>query len=39
VKRRSAWRSLETVQRINTLPIPTVALLQGGCFGGGTHSN
>jgi methylglutaconyl-CoA hydratase len=24
------------VQRLNTLPIPTVALVQGGCFGGGT---
>jgi methylglutaconyl-CoA hydratase len=26
----------EAVQRLNTLPIPTVALAQGGCFGGGT---
>src|SRR6201989_2828587 len=26
----------EAVQRLNTLPIPTVALVQGGCFGGGT---
>src|SRR3981189_3097881 len=24
------------VQRLNTWPIPTVALVQGGCFGGGT---
>jgi methylglutaconyl-CoA hydratase len=24
------------VQRLNRLPIPTVALVQGGCFGGGT---
>src|SRR2546423_14039550 len=28
--------TLEAVQRLNTLPIPTVALVQGGCFGGGT---
>ena len=26
----------EAVQRLNRLPIPTVALVQGGCFGGGT---
>src|SRR3954462_12079782 len=25
----------EAVQRLNTLPIPTAALVQGGCFGGG----
>ena len=24
------------VHRLNTLPIPTLALIQGGCFGGGT---
>ena len=24
------------VQRLNTAPVPTVALVQGGCFGGGT---
>jgi methylglutaconyl-CoA hydratase len=24
------------VQRLNRLPVPTVALVQGGCFGGGT---
>ena len=24
------------MQRLNRLPIPTVALVQGGCFGGGT---
>ena len=24
------------VQRLNMLPVPTVALVQGGCFGGGT---
>ena len=26
----------EAVQRLNLLPVPTVALVQGGCFGGGT---
>src|SRR5215216_5990870 len=26
----------EAVSRLNGLPIPTVALVQGGCFGGGT---
>jgi methylglutaconyl-CoA hydratase len=26
----------EVVDRLNRLPIPTVALVQGGCFGGGT---
>ena len=29
-------RDVEAVQRVNTLPIPTVALVQGGCSGGGT---
>jgi methylglutaconyl-CoA hydratase len=28
--------TFEAVQRLNKLPIPTVALVQGGCFGGGT---
>jgi methylglutaconyl-CoA hydratase len=28
--------TFEAVQRLNRLPIPTVALVQGGCFGGGT---
>src|SRR3954452_15205428 len=28
--------TFEAVQRLNQLPIPTVALVQGGCFGGGT---
>src|SRR3984893_6135797 len=28
--------TFEAVQRLNRLPIPTVALAQGGCFGGGT---
>ena len=26
----------EAIQRLNMLPIPTVALVQGACFGGGT---
>src|SRR6188474_3388370 len=26
----------EAVHRLNTAPLPTVALVQGGCFGGGT---
>ena len=26
----------EAVQRLNLLPVPTVALVQGACFGGGT---
>jgi methylglutaconyl-CoA hydratase len=26
----------EAVQRLNLSPVPTVALVQGGCFGGGT---
>jgi methylglutaconyl-CoA hydratase len=26
----------EAVHRLNTLPVPTVALVRGGCFGGGT---
>ena len=28
--------TFEAVQRLNRLAIPTVALVQGGCFGGGT---
>ena len=28
--------TFKAVQRLNRLPIPTVALVQGGCFGGGT---
>ena len=28
--------TFEAVQRLNKLPMPTVALVQGGCFGGGT---
>lgn len=26
----------ETVRRLDGLPVPTIALVQGGCFGGGT---
>ena len=29
-------RTFEAVQRLNTLKVPTVALVQGACFGGGT---
>ncbi len=29
-------RTAELVHRLNMLPIPTVALVQGACFGGGT---
>src|SRR5205814_5867130 len=28
--------TFKAVQRLNRLPVPTVALVQGGCFGGGT---
>lgn len=35
VRPKSAQEN-EAVQRLNTLPIPTLALVQGGCFGGGT---
>src|ERR1700732_639253 len=30
-----ARATFEAVQRLNRLPVPTVALVQGGCFGGG----
>lgn len=33
---RVSQATAEAVQRLNTLPLPTVALVQGGCFGGGT---
>ena len=29
-------RTARAVWELNTLPVPTVALIQGGCFGGGT---
>ncbi len=33
---RASRVTAEAVQRLNLLPVPTVALVQGGCFGGGT---
>lgn len=33
---RASRRTAELVHRLNTLPIPTIALVQGACFGGGT---
>ncbi len=33
---RASHITAQAVHRLNTLPIPTVALIQGGCFGGGT---
>lgn len=33
---RVSRATAEVVRRLDTLPIPTVALVQGGCFGGGT---
>jgi methylglutaconyl-CoA hydratase len=33
---RVSRATAEAVHRLNTLSIPTVALVQGGCFGGGT---
>jgi methylglutaconyl-CoA hydratase len=33
---RVSHATAEAVHRLNTLPVPTVALVQGGCFGGGT---
>lgn len=32
---RVSRATAEAVHRLNTLPVPTVALVQGGCFGGG----
>ena len=34
--RRVSRATADAVQRLNTAPVPTVALVQGGCFGGGT---
>ena len=31
---KASRATFEAVQRLNTLPVPTVALVQGGCFGG-----
>jgi methylglutaconyl-CoA hydratase len=33
---RVSRATAEAVDRLNRLPVPTVALVQGGCFGGGT---
>lgn len=33
---RVSRATAEAVRRLDTLPVPTVALVQGGCFGGGT---
>jgi methylglutaconyl-CoA hydratase len=33
---RVSRMTAEAVQRLNTAPFPTIALVQGGCFGGGT---
>jgi methylglutaconyl-CoA hydratase len=34
--RRASRATAEAVQRLNTAPVPVIALVQGGCFGGGT---
>ena len=33
---RASRMTAEAVQRLNWLPVPTIALVQGACFGGGT---
>ena len=33
---RVSRATAEAVQRLNCAPVPTIALVQGGCFGGGT---
>src|SRR6516164_1877738 len=33
---RASQMAAEAIQRLNMLPIPTIALVQGACFGGGT---
>ena len=33
---RVSRATADAVQRLNTAPVPTIALVQGGCFGGGT---
>ena len=33
---RISRATAEAIRRLDTLPVPTVALVQGGCFGGGT---
>jgi len=36
VNQAASRRTFEAVQGLNTLKVPTVALVQGACFGGGT---
>ncbi len=33
---RASQMTAEAIRRLNVLPIPTIALVQGACFGGGT---
>jgi len=33
---RASRMTAEAVQRLNLIPVPTIALVQGACFGGGT---
>jgi methylglutaconyl-CoA hydratase len=33
---RASRATADAVHRLNTVPVPTLALVQGGCFGGGT---
>ena len=33
---RVSRATADAVQRLNEVPVPTIALVQGGCFGGGT---
>jgi methylglutaconyl-CoA hydratase len=33
---RASRATAEAIQRLNLLPVPTLALVQGACFGGGT---
>jgi methylglutaconyl-CoA hydratase len=33
---RASRDTAEAIDRLNRLPIPTIAVVQGGCFGGGT---
>lgn len=36
INRKASQQTAEAVDRLNRLPVPVVALVQGGCFGGGT---
>lgn len=36
INRAASQATAEVVDRLNRLPVPVVALVQGGCFGGGT---